>query len=48
MSSKQTGRRRFLKDSALLAGLAVGAVQSAGTQTPGGAGNRKQAPSLNS
>ena len=34
MSSKQTGRRRFLKESAALAGVAVGAIRSASAQTP--------------
>ena len=33
MNSKQFGRRRFLKDGAALAGMAVGAVRSAGGQT---------------
>ena len=37
MKSKQQGRRRFLKDSAALAGLAVGAAGIAGAQTPGSA-----------
>ena len=35
MSAKERGRRRFLQDSAVLAGLAVGAVRSASGQTPG-------------
>jgi len=42
MSSKQSGRRRFLKDGAVLAGLAVGAIRSpasrgqeAGSEQPG-------------
>ena len=32
MSSQQSGRRRFLKESAAMAGLAVGAVRSASAQ----------------
>jgi sulfane dehydrogenase subunit SoxC len=32
MKSKKTGRRRFLKDGAMLAGVAVGALASAGGQ----------------
>ena len=32
MNSKQSGRRRFLKDSALLAGVAAGAIRSASGQ----------------
>ena len=35
MNSKGSGRRRFLKDSAALAGLAVGAVRSVSGATPG-------------
>ncbi|OFW44665.1 MAG: sulfite dehydrogenase [Acidobacteria bacterium RIFCSPLOWO2_12_FULL_60_22] len=35
MNSKQSGRRRFLKEGAALAGLAVGAVRSARGQTLG-------------
>src|SRR3974390_726342 len=34
MDSKQPNRRKFLKDGAVLAGLAVGAVRSASGQTP--------------
>jgi sulfane dehydrogenase subunit SoxC len=34
MASKQSNRRKFLKDGAVLAGLAVGAVGSAKAQTP--------------
>ena len=34
MKSKQSGRRRFLKDGVVLAGLAVGAMQPAIGQTP--------------
>src|SRR5579864_7853019 len=33
MNSKQSGRRRFLKNSAALAGLAVGAVQPVSAQS---------------
>jgi sulfane dehydrogenase subunit SoxC len=33
MNSKQSGRRRFLKNGAALAGLAVGAIQSASSQS---------------
>jgi len=35
MNPKESGRRRFLKNSAALAGLAVGAVQPAGGQSAG-------------
>ncbi len=35
MNSKQSNRRRFLKEGAALAGLAVGAIGSASAQTPG-------------
>ncbi len=35
MQSKQSDRRRFLKNSAVLAGIAVGAIHSASGQTPG-------------
>ena len=35
MNSKQSGRRRFLKEGAALAGLAVGAMRSASGQTLG-------------
>jgi hypothetical protein len=34
MDPKQSGRRRFLKNSAALAGLAVGTLQPASAQTP--------------
>ena len=34
MNSKQSGRRRFLKDSAVLAGVAVGTMRSASGQEP--------------
>jgi sulfane dehydrogenase subunit SoxC len=37
MKPKQSGRRRFLKDGAALAGLAVGAVRSASGHAPGSA-----------
>lgn len=33
MKSKQSGRRRSLKDGAALAGLAVGAIRSASGQS---------------
>ena len=35
MNSKKSGRRRFLKEGAVLAGLAVGGIRSASGQTPG-------------
>ena len=35
MNSKESGRRRFLKNSAALAGLAVGAIQPADGQSGG-------------
>ena len=35
MNSKRSGRRQFLKDGALLAGLAVGATRAARGQAPG-------------
>ena len=35
MNAKEPGRRRFLKEGAALAGLAVGAIRSARGQTPG-------------
>src|ERR1700732_1830952 len=35
MNSKQSGRRRFLKNGAALAGLAVGAMQPASAQSAG-------------
>src|SRR5260370_39417141 len=35
MNSKESGRRRFLKNSAALAGLAVGAIQPAKGQSAG-------------
>jgi len=35
MNVKEQGRRRFLKQGAALAGLAVGGIRSAGGQTPG-------------
>lgn len=34
MSSKQTGRRRFLKNGVALAGVAVGAMQNSNSQAP--------------
>ena len=43
MNSKQSGRRRFLKDGAVLAGLAVGAIRSASGQAA--TGTEPQAPS---
>src|SRR3990167_8175959 len=43
MNSKQSGRRRFLKDGAVLAGLAVGAIRSASGQAD--TGTEPQAPS---
>jgi len=35
MNRKESGRRRFLKESAALAGLAVGAIRPASGQTGG-------------
>ena len=35
MNNKQSGRRRFLKEGAALAGLAVAAIRTANGQTPG-------------
>ena len=35
MDTKKQGRRRFLKEGAALAGMAVGAITSASAQTPG-------------
>ena len=34
MDTKKRGRRRFLKEGAALAGMAVGAIGSASAQTP--------------
>src|SRR5437870_3056293 len=35
MKAREHGRRRFLKEGAALAGLAVGAIRSSSGQTPG-------------